>query len=423
MFSNRVTAATSLGRIRRYGDERRRLLSIVAMEYPYWFLQQSFGCSPNTITAAKVHRILFGRGGVPPANLKFQRQRVNPCILEELSDFFDSDDVSRASSCRSVVIDGEETPVRYWKDSIDSIIQQYCLEFPGGVKRSYIYTHLPPNFRSNTMLAGLCNICDEQGHGNFEKLVALVEDVGRKAGIDLKCVCVAVKEYQCYLKRKLSKQAERHSTCLELCMSHAFQTECPEPHPHHSVDAIKMYEVFNTLRGTIQSLSEDSSQVFLCEKLDEIKVAHTQYVGHLLRTKHQGEYYQFVLMHLKPGELVMIINYKMKLELGAHSRETQCDWYGKRGISLHGCLVVAQTSAADRCVKILELWSEDTKQDGWFTQSAMDIILRWTEKAFPGYRLHLFSGMYVLHYEELHVWLYCGICIIACERAVLCLLL
>ena len=107
------------------------LLSIVAMEYPYWFLQQSFGCSPNTITAAKVHRILFGRGGVPPANLKFQRQRVNPCILEELSDFFHSDDVSRASSCRSVVIDGEETPVRYWKDSIDSIIQQYCLEFPG----------------------------------------------------------------------------------------------------------------------------------------------------------------------------------------------------------------------------------------------------------------------------------------------------
>ena len=42
---------------------------------------------------------------------------------------------------------------------------------------------------------------------------------------------------------------------------------------------------------------------------------------------------------------------------------------------------------------ILDLWSEDTKQDGWFTQSAMDVILKWTENKFPGYRVHLLSGV------------------------------
>ena len=307
--------------------------------------------------------------------------------------FFQRDDVSRASSCRSIVVDGQETPVRYWKDSIDTIIQQYYLEFPGGVRRTYIYTHLPPNFRSNTMLAGLCNICDEHGHENFANLVALVDDVAQKANVELKHMALAVKEYQCYLKTKFAKQAERHSSCLELCMTHAFETECPKTHLDHSTDAFKIYEVSSTLRELICNLPENICQASLHEKLQEIESTHTEYVAHLLRTKHQRQYHQFLLKSLEPGELVMITDYKMKLELGAHSRETQRDWYGKRGISLHGCLVVAQTSESEKCIEILDLWNEDTKQDGWFTQSAMDVILNWTEKRFPGYRVHLFSGV------------------------------
>lgn len=117
-FKNRIEAASSIGRITCYADERRRLLSIVAMDYPYRFLQEQFGCSPNTITAAKVHCILFGRGGTPPATFKFSRQCVKPAILEELSEFFMRDNVSRPSSCRSIMVNNEETPVRYWKDSI-----------------------------------------------------------------------------------------------------------------------------------------------------------------------------------------------------------------------------------------------------------------------------------------------------------------
>ena len=54
--------------------------------------------------------------------------------------------------------------------------------------------------------------------------------------------------------------------------------------------------------------------------------------SHLLRAKHRGDYYKFVLKNLKPGECVMIIDYKMKLELGKQTREIQRDWYGKRGI-------------------------------------------------------------------------------------------
>lgn len=74
IFSSRVDAAKQLGRLRCYADEKRRLLSIVAMDYPYSVLQKYFQCSSKTVTAAKVHCILFGRGGVPVEKFKFTRQ-------------------------------------------------------------------------------------------------------------------------------------------------------------------------------------------------------------------------------------------------------------------------------------------------------------------------------------------------------------
>ena len=51
---SRTDAARKIGRVRNYGDEKRRLLSIVATDFPYRTLQELFGCSPNTVTAARV---------------------------------------------------------------------------------------------------------------------------------------------------------------------------------------------------------------------------------------------------------------------------------------------------------------------------------------------------------------------------------
>lgn len=44
---------------------------------------------------------------------------------------------------------------------------------------------------------------------------------------------------------------------------------------------------------------------------------------------------------------MVVIDYKMKLELGMHAREVQRDWYGKRGISLHGFYVIAQVAPGE----------------------------------------------------------------------------
>lgn len=82
----------------------------------------------------------------------------------------------------------------------------------------------------------------------------------------------------------------------------------------------------------------------------------------------------------------------MNLELGVHLRECQRGWYGKRGISLYGLLVIAQVGATTKVSKVLDLWSEDMKQDSWFSQSAMDVRCGWLEKTLPGFSVYLFSG-------------------------------
>ena len=140
-FKDRVSAANSIGRLTCYADERRRLLSIVAMDYLYSMLQDLFHCSSKTVAAAKVHCILFGRGGTPPAKFKFTRQCVSPDVLMELSKFFNRESVSRPSSCRSVITDGQETPVRYWKDNVKEIVNQYLLEFPMAWS-ALLFTHI-----------------------------------------------------------------------------------------------------------------------------------------------------------------------------------------------------------------------------------------------------------------------------------------
>jgi len=172
---SRTESAKAVGRISKYGDERRRLLSIVAWDFSQTELQEFFGCSKKTVTAARVHAILFGKGGVPRDGLVFTRQTVSPEVLEEFQLFLQSDDISRSSSCRSVLVNKQEAGVRYWQCSIKDAIQQYCLKYPNGVKRTYIYTHLPQNYRTDSMIAGLCNLCDDYGHTNFVALQLLLK--------------------------------------------------------------------------------------------------------------------------------------------------------------------------------------------------------------------------------------------------------
>lgn len=51
-----------------------------------------------------------------------------------------------------------------------------------------------------------------------------------------------------------------------------------------------------------------------------------------------------------------------------------------------------QVSDSERKAEVIDLWSEDTKQDAWFTQSALDVGFRWVEQHYENYSVYLFSG-------------------------------
>ena len=99
-----------------YSAKRRRLLSIVAWNYSQTNLTELFQCSKKSVTAARVHSILFGIGGVPTASLQFSLQCVSQEVHDQVADFLSQDDVSCPFYCRGVVVGGEECSVRYWQD-------------------------------------------------------------------------------------------------------------------------------------------------------------------------------------------------------------------------------------------------------------------------------------------------------------------
>ena len=102
----------------------------------------------------------------------------------------------------------------------------------------------------------------------------------------------------------------------------------------------------------------------------------------------------------------MVIDYKMKLELGKRVREIQRDWYSKWEISLHGCYVVTLVDENQPSTEAFDLWFEDTKQDAFINKSTLDVSFSWLERVFPGYSVYLFSGMCTFQVYYLSIYKY-----------------
>src|SRR6185369_13193477 len=79
---------------------------------------------------------------------------------------------------------------------------------------------------------------------------------------------------------------------------------------------------------------------------------------------------------LKKNGAVLVCDYKMKVNPKS-SRETKSEFYGKEGWTLHTILVITKPSedSDELIVRAFDHWSDDGKQDAWFTASAFDAVL------------------------------------------------
>lgn len=115
-----------------------------------------------------------------------------------------------------------------------------------------------------------------------------------------------LRAHQTFLKGKLSKLVGRHSTYLELCMRHTLGS-CSDEHPGISVDFTVFYDACETLSVSLENC-EAKGKAKRKEKLHEAVNTHCDYVGHLICTRHQAYYYQYVLRNLKLGECVVVLD-------------------------------------------------------------------------------------------------------------------
>lgn len=128
-----------------------------------------------------------------------------------------------------------------------------------------------------------------------------------------------------------------------MCLDYALG-DCSAEHDHVSSDIEQFHEVRKQVTEAVERGGDQQKKASLVKLWKQVVSNHDEYLAHLIRTKHQGGYYQYILDNLSPGEIVVIIDYKMKVELGMRTRENQREWYGKRGISLHGFFVIAQVN-------------------------------------------------------------------------------
>ena len=130
------------------------------------------------------------------------------------------------------------------------------------------------------MLAGLCNICDEYGHSNYDKLLSLLSEIEQKVGASWKEEKTKALKHQRCFKTQFSKVAEKHSPCLELCITHAFGS-CRESHPNCCSDVVALAKVDKAAQDTINRLANTATKQKLEEELKKVMNSHALYASHL----------------------------------------------------------------------------------------------------------------------------------------------
>lgn len=89
-------------------------------------------------------------------------------------------------------------------------------------------------------------------------------------------------------------------------MNYAF-VSCSEEHPDCCTELTSFYDACEALSSALKRC-EPAVRVKFQEKVADAINTHWEYISYLLRTKHQADYYQFVLKNRKPGECVVVVD-------------------------------------------------------------------------------------------------------------------
>ncbi|RIA96610.1 hypothetical protein C1645_815129 [Glomus cerebriforme] len=149
--------------------------------------------------------------------------------------------------------------------------------------------------------------------------------------------CHMKREYVCEICIENNGKIE-HKECIDYCLPYIFGI-CNKLHTFRCSKCSKFYSFFDKLQNIIP--------------LDQTQTS-------LLALDHNGT--------------IFIVDYKMHI-LPKSACETKTEFFGKRGWTLHTVLVYTKSNNHKNLdIVAYNHWSEDTKQDAWFTASSFHAI-------------------------------------------------
>ncbi|RHZ88774.1 hypothetical protein Glove_21g132 [Diversispora epigaea] len=284
------------------------------------------------------------------ANKKvFHRTRFSEEAKNQFEIFFSDKSIVNMSSYK--VDPQTKLPVLYLKDSKTALWEKFSETYPDGFKRTTFMTELARGrFQYREDLGGLCSICCQYGYNVFEDLVELIS-VQIK---DLKYQSILidkVEKIRRHMKRDYEKEISintngqvNHNPCISHCLAYAFGI-CENIHVSICEKCNELWMLFRQLQSDL----DESCSVMLNEaQLDE------------------------------NGALI-VVDYKMRV-LPKSARETKDEFFGKRGWTLHTVLVYTKKENNKLDICAFDHWSNDTRQDAWFTASSLHSTIITLEK-------------------------------------------
>jgi hypothetical protein len=353
-------------------DNQQRILSIIARDFTYSKLKEQLKISNDLITAARIYSRLYGRGAqiLEEDRVKIKKVKFSDGQLKDLETFLSDKNNVTMSSYKTDPKSGK--PVYYLKSTKSNMWEKYHEEYPNGLKRTSFMCRLDGQFKYREDLGGLCMTCDFYGYQVFDSIINSIR-TSKLYEEDKKALINEIELLRRHIKRGLEEEIRvlnngllEHSSCLNHCLLYAFG-ECKNEHNNFCENCSSLFTILKKI---------EEFSIIEAKEIQEYEEKLMYYLSHQLRKIYLNSQFNATLREITHDGAVLICDYKMKVNPKS-SRETKSDFYGKEGWTLHTIIAITKSDNDDDLnVRAFDHWSDDGKQDAWFTASAFDSVLQ-----------------------------------------------
>ncbi|RHZ68621.1 hypothetical protein Glove_294g79 [Diversispora epigaea] len=330
----------------------------------------------HLISESRKHGRKNGYGAPPPEKPIFTRLKFKAEMLNQFDRFFSDKAIINMSSYKSDTSTG--LPTLYLQDYKKVLWERFHEQYPNGIKRTSFMTRLQGGryvYKDN--LGGLCSECNECGYEVFGDIRILIsahiddENLKKKLLVD----CQVIRRY---MRRDYSKNLQvsssgvaQHSSYISHCLKFAFGS-CNLPHTEVCNNCENLFLFLKNLKTYLPSEFHES--------LNNYKRKLISWMAHHARKTYLNTYVQVSLDELDNNGAVCIVDYKMKILLQTVLKTKQ-EWFGKCDWTMHSILMYTKDMENNQLnIQAFDHWSDDTKQDAWFTASSLHAALNTLEK-------------------------------------------